>query len=185
MKMRSYGCTYYAKINGEFILNTNQACWAGIDKIMYWKINNYKLLPKVIYIADFQDYIKEDYINKMIYIINKITPCRIINYKNKKYIAYRFIKDATWYNNNLVVLNWIRGLWHHQRGLKDVEEFYQDIMKYDDNEDPLYFLMSCNKKHYDGKSYGLDHSNFCKNIVPKNKSILFEAKATDNEIMKN
>lgn len=176
-KFRCYSCYYYANVinpktgKKHFVKNSNFACWASIN---YWDVKNEKDSPNILYIDEFKGYVTNEQINQLIYIINKITPCRIIKYKDKEYIAIRLINNhKDWYNNNLIILNWIRCLWYKPY-IADFEKFYKLIFDYTDNMDPLYFLMDCNRQCLKESSYGFNHSNFGKDIIPKEKKYLFE-----------
>lgn len=159
----------------------NSACWAYLNYFSenYWQkeLNvSFKRNPDIIYISDYiEKDLEEKYRKQLIYILNKITPCKEIIYNGINYLAVRLIHHD-WYDNNLVILNWVRGLWHEQSTL-DVNKFYTMIMKYKDEDDPLYFLMNCNKECYNLNKYGqFDHSNVGEGIIPKNKEELFVRK---------
>jgi hypothetical protein len=178
--MRNYSCYYYRydRKNKKLISNKNTACWSYLDHFSenYWakEFNTvFKRNPDIIYVSNYiEKDLDEKYRKQLIYILNKITPCREIVYNGVNYLAVRLIHHD-WYDNNLVILNWIRGLWHEQATL-DVNKFYTMIMEYKDEDDPLYFLMNCNKKCYNLSKYGnFNHSNVGEGIIPKNKEQLF------------
>ena len=64
--MRSYGCHIYHLKSGNLIPNSNNACWAGLNK------NHY--LGKDIYIDKYiESEITDKQRKRIIYLLNKIT----------------------------------------------------------------------------------------------------------------
>lgn len=186
--MRYYDCFYYTVIRNkknkkekDFVLINNTACWAGLESINNFYSSkfseNYQKIPNIIYIDQWKDFIDIIKIKKLIYIINKITPCRIIKWNNKDLIAFRLI-NPNWYNNNLIILNWIRNTWYQPKGF-DTKSFFESIMKYKDNQDPFEFLMKCSSNNFKGK-YGFNHSNVGPNMKPKKKNEILTREITEN-----
>lgn len=178
MKFRSYSCFYFAynRKTKELTRNNNSSCWAGYSYYSNYNLKNLKT-PKVIYISDYKEWSSVSAHKQMVYIINKITPCREIKIKDKWYIAYRAIGEdvSECYGIDLVLLNYIRTLWNESNGCKDTESFLEDLELYDDSQDPLYFLMELTKEYNTKREYGYNHSNFGQCIIPKNKNYMFEA----------
>lgn len=99
----SYSCNIYAiTINDNLRQNENDACFAGITH--YLKHKDFD-----IYIGDYERKETIVYAVHLINLINKITPCELVTIKNKKYIKFRLLKT---YDQNLLLLNFIRNLWH-------------------------------------------------------------------------
>ena len=77
--MRGYECYKYHLINKELVANPNTACWAGLD--------NSKYLGKDIYIDEYiEPEITDKQRKRIVYLLNKITPCKFTTIKNVKYI---------------------------------------------------------------------------------------------------
>ena len=164
--MRSYDCYKYHLINKELIKNLNTACWAGLNKSNY--------LGKDIYIDKYiEPEITDKQRKRIVYLINKIVPCKFEKIDNKTYIKYKLLNN---HYSNLLLLNFIRILWYTNLSFNN-EQFFIDISKPKPrNLDYLEFMMICIKNNVDSKeswNYG-DHSFVYKNIIPKTKEILLE-----------
>ena len=165
--MRSYSCyIYHLQKNNKLIENSNNACWAGLNKSQY--------LGKDIYI---DKYIEQEITDKVrkrtIYLLNKITPCKFKTIENIKYIQFKLLKN---HYSNLLLLNFIRILWYKNNSFNN-EQFFIDISKNKPrNLDYLEFMMTCIKNNVnDSSTFGHgNHSFVYKNIIPKTKEMLLK-----------
>lgn len=177
--MRGYECYIYHLQNKKLILNNNTSCWAGLDKTVY-RDKNCKDIKLDIKTKDYiyiDKYIEPEITTpqraKIVYLINKITPCKFVLIDNKIYIRYKLLSN---HYSNLLLLNFIRILWY-KNGSFNNEQFFIDICKPKTrNLDYLEFMMTCIKNNIDNKdswSWG-NHSFVYKNIIPKTKEILLK-----------
>ncbi len=109
---------------------------------------------KFIYVSKFYDKETVKYQELLISTINEITPCRFIAIKNKKYIK---IKPLGTYDQTLIVLNFIRNLWHDP--IKGYAERFFKNLELAKHEDALERLTWANKEACTGMVYGPGHSN--------------------------
>lgn len=112
--MRHYDVTAYTYINRKFVGVKEAACWAifkySCNFNPSYKTDDKFFHNKVVYIANFDEEETRKYQTLLISTINKITPCRIVKKPNKqKFIRLRLLKS---YDQSLIVLNFIRNLWH-------------------------------------------------------------------------
>ena len=177
--MRGYECYIYHLQNKKLVKNSNHACWAGLNRAIFSDDKG----DYIILDAKTKDYIYIDkYIEpeitdkqrkKIIYLINKITPCKFVTIDNKVYIKYKLLKN---HYSNLLLLNFIRILWY-KNGSFNNEQFFIDICKPKTRGlDYLEFMMTCIKNNVesnDSWNYG-DHSFVYKNIIPKTKEMLLK-----------
>ena len=184
--MRGYECYIYHLQNKKLVKNSNNACWAGLNRSIFSDDKgNYIILD-----AKTKDYIYIDkYIEpeitdkqrkRIIYLLNKITLCKFTTIENVKYIQYKLLKN---HYSNLLLLNFIRILWYQNKAFNN-EQFFIDICKPKTRKlDYLEFMMICIKNNVDNNnSYGLgDHSFVYKDIIPKTKEMLL--KSTGNSMM--
>jgi len=177
--MRNYKCYIYHLQDKKLIQNSNDACWAGLNRKTYTDIN----YETIILDTETKDYIYIDkYIEKeitdkqrkrIISLINKITPCEFVTINDKVYIQYKLLDN---HYSNLLLLNFIRILWY-KNGSFNNEQFFIDICKPKiKGLDYLEFMMTCIKNNVNtgsGWYYG-DHSFVYKNIIPKTKEMLLK-----------
>lgn len=181
--MRNHSCYIYHLENKKLIQNSNIACWAGLNRNKFY--NNSSRIIKLD--TDTKDYIFIDqYIEpeitsqqrkRIVYLINKITPCKFIMIGDKIYIRYKLLSN---HYSNLLLLNFIRILWYRNRSF-DNEQFFIDICKPKTKGlDYLEFMMTCIKNNVlNNDTYGLgDHSFVYKNIIPKTKEMLYKYTGT-------
>lgn len=176
--MRDYGCYIYHLENKKLVQNSNQACWAGLNKKIFYNNKNEEIILDI----KTKDYIYIDkYIEpeittiqrkRIIYLINKITPCKFIMIGDKIYIQYKLLKN---HYSNLLLLNFIRILWYKNESFNN-ENFFIDICKSKPrNLDYLEFMMICIKNNVSGNSFGFgNHSFVYINIIPKTKEMLLK-----------
>jgi hypothetical protein len=98
------------------------------------------------------------YQSLLISLINTITPCSIVTRDGKKYIKFKLMKT---YDQSLVLLNFIRNLWHEPLSGYSVDFF--KMLKGAKYKDPLARLMWANKEAVKMNKrqpiYALGHSN--------------------------
>jgi hypothetical protein len=177
--MRDYSCFVYHLQNKKLIQNNNQACWNGLNMKIYIdeNYNNIILDDKTKDYIYIDKYIEKEITDKqrkrIIYLINKITPCKFTKIDDKIYIQYKLLKN---YYSNLLLLNFIRILWYQNQSFNN-EQFFVDICKSKlKNLDYLEFMMTCIKNNVNTESswyYG-DHSFVYLGIIPKTKEILYK-----------
>lgn len=177
--MRDYDCYIYHLQDKKLVQNSNQACWAGLRN---GRFRNYETREIIVLDNRTKDYIYIDkYIqseittqqrSRIVYLINKITPCKFIMIGDKTYIRYKLLEN---HYSNLLLLNFIRILWY-RNGSFDNEQFFIDICKPKTKGlDYLEFMMQCIKNNVSSNSwhYG-NHSFVYPDIVPKTKEVLYE-----------
>ena len=146
--MRGFECHYFAKNEkNELIKNTDYACWAGIRKLP---------AGSFIYIDQYENEETKQYIDLLINTINKITSCKIVEIDKKEYIEFKLLQT---YDQSLVLLNFIRNLWHAPGGTyydyttkaikikypEYIDKFFH-ILKETSYKDPLAKLTDANKQ---------------------------------------
>ena len=172
--MRDYSCFIYHLKNGKLIINPNTACWAGLNNIM---LNNLIIDVKTKSYIFIDKYIEPEITDKqrkrIVYLLNKITPCKFTTIKKVRCIQFKLLKN---HYSNLLLLNFIRILWYHNHCFNN-EQFFIDICKPKPrNLDYLEFMMTCIKNNVsesDSWHYG-NHSFVYKNIIPKTKEMLLK-----------
>lgn len=156
--MRSFDCLYYIKHYKKLHQITNKACWAGVkhfDKNIkptsLWGrvVNDESInlkLKKSIYIDSYIDPLTEMYIEPLLNIINQITLCKLEEIDKKVYIKYNLLEK---YDQNLILLNFIRNLWHTPVGKSFTPyttKFFENIVNNPLNyTDPISLLTWANK----------------------------------------
>lgn len=134
--MRGFECELKNKLkNGTYERNYNNACFSDINRIP----NNEKLLENnAAYISEFEDESTKKYIKLLLRLINKITPCTIVD----GYIRFELMPT---YNQSLILLNFIRNLWNEPNSYEGYsEKFFKALVK-GRMEDPLARLTNANK----------------------------------------
>lgn len=178
--MRCYSCYFYHLKDKKLIKSCSSACWAGLKILDKDTID--KLTKDYIYIDKYiQPEITDDQRKRIVYLINKITPCKFITIDDKIYIRYKLLKN---HYSNLLLLNFIRILWYKNKSF-DNEQFFIDICKPKPrNLDYLEFMMTCVKNNVltnNSSWYYGDHSFVYQGIIPKTKEMLY--KYTGNTMM--
>lgn len=156
--MRSFDCLYYIKHYKKLHQITNKACWAGVkhfDKNIkptsLWGrvVNDESInlkLKKSIYIDSYIDPLTEMYIEPLLNIINQITLCKLEEIDKKVYIKYDLLET---YDQNLILLNFIRNLWHTPGGNNFTlytTKFFENIVNNPlKHKDPISLLTWANK----------------------------------------
>lgn len=147
----TYRCHIYHMINGTLHKNANDACFAGIKSyldVIDWqkKIDN---PSQEIYIYDFEREETIKYVPILVKIINRITPCEIVEINDKKYIKFKLISNK-YYDQNLVILNFIRNLWNEpsrfyvKNELKTYYQCFFQALAKSRYKDPLERLTQAN-----------------------------------------
>ena len=177
--MRDCSCYIYHFQNNQLIQNSNQACWAGLNRVNYNDKNGkqIKLDSKTKDYIYIDKYIEKEITDKqrkrIVYLLNKITPCKFKIIENIKYIQFKLLKN---HYSNLLLLNFIRILWY-KNGSFNNEQFFTDICKPKPrNLDYLEFMMTCIKNNvYSGGNWDYGHHSFVYlNIIPKTKEMLLK-----------
>src|SRR5690349_1875805 len=109
--MRNYQCYIYHLQNNKLIKNSNNSCWAGLNRKIFTDDYGKNIILDIktkdyIYIDQYIEPEITDKVRKrIVYLINKITPCKFILIDNKIYIRYKLLKN---HYSNLLLLNFIR-----------------------------------------------------------------------------
>ena len=97
---------------------------------------------RVVYISHFRCEYTEKYIPLMIRIINKITPCALVEHKGKEYISYTTVKG---YDANLILLRFLKMLWDN-RPSKEIQLYFLEQLANSKFNDMLAKLTTALKK---------------------------------------
>lgn len=166
--MRYYDCFKYYLSNGKLVAHSNTACWAGLNESNY--------LGKDIYIDKYvEPEITDKQRKRIVYLLNKIVPCKFTTIKKVKYIQFKLLKN---HHSNLLLLNFIRILWYKNEVFNN-KQFFIDICKSKPRKlDYLEFMMTCIKNNVNTNNssfwhYG-NHSFVYKDIIPKTKEMLLK-----------
>lgn len=165
---RRISCHYYYYAGTVFTKHTNTACWAGVNGL----ISSKKV--KEIYIEQFDYENTKKYQPLLIRLINKITPCEIIEIENKRYIKFTLLQ---FYNQTLILLNFIRNLWDSP--FPQYSKLFFEKLEKSTHIDPLKCLTISNQVACKGiKSCLCDHSNASNGdkLILKNKDSLLNLK---------
>lgn len=178
--MRDYDCYFYHLENNKLVQNGNSACWNGLNREYgkYYNKNSKLIILDVktkdyIYIDRYIEFqITDNQRKRIIYLINKITPCKFKKIDDKIYIQYKLLRN---HYSNLLLLNFIRILWYKNQSFNN-EQFFIDICKPKTKGlDYLEFMMTCIKDNVSGSSFGYgNHSFVYSNIIPKTKEMLLK-----------
>lgn len=160
--MRTFSC-YFRYYYGDVLRNNElTVCWAGA--------NTPNLFGKDIYIRKYTEKKTDKYQDLLIDIINEITPCKKKTLgellSKEEYIQFRMLSC---FNKSLVLLSFIRNLWHEPiAGYTD--KFFKALEKSGEKyKDPLERLTWANKEACtDGSMYSPGHSN----VHPKEKLLI-------------
>lgn len=175
--MRGYQCHYYIKdkdgkltkddIDGLYWdyktpakVSIGSACWSSLRRIPQ---------ASFIYIENYETEETKDSIDLLLRLINEITPCNIVTINKKNYIEYKLLKT---YDQNIVLLNFIRNLWNkpgvaNEKGegaeyAKDYTDIFFKTLAKTRLKDPLKRLTQANKEasiNYKIEGFGPGHSN--------------------------
>lgn len=137
--MRDYGCELFHTAsnaeNGKYVPNYNTACFRGLATLRFRQ----DVLEKdIVYIDQYTYPLTEKYIPLIISLVNKITPCSIVD-------GYIRVQLLSTYDQSLIVLNFIRNLWNQPWSFKNYnEEFFRALAK-GRRKDPIARLTAANK----------------------------------------
>lgn len=165
--LRGYECyvsMYFGKVLKQ---SESTACWSMMSYLGYWTgkwdVYNKPLgdrekafIGKKIYIEQYKCSETEHYVPLLTATINEITPCQVVKIKKTDYIEYESL--AT-YNQNLILLNFIRNLWHEPVRNKGYSVKFFEALKTATQADPLERLTWANKEACITTTYSPGHSN--------------------------
>ena len=156
--MRSFNCHYYRLLleNKKKILSKNSVtvCWSGLHHFLKDNSIDY------IYIDSFVEELTKKNIRYLLNLINQITPCKLATVNKKQYIKYKLLKR---YDNDLVLLNFIRNLWNAQpiyhltkknANVQESKEAGENYIKH------FFITLRSNRKLYKDALERLTHANF-------------------------
>lgn len=145
--MRDFNCFYSWMIGDRLSESYSSVCWAGIRNGRYYdENNNYCVIKeeysKIIYIKAYTEDLTKKYVKSLVKCINKITPCSIETIDEVKYIKFELFGT---YDQNLIVLNFIRNLWSIGGNLNEeyIKIFFDTFAKHR-YKDPVVRLTYAN-----------------------------------------
>lgn len=141
--MRTYACYLYTMKNDKLTDTTSTACFACVSHH----------LGKDLYIDRYTEDETKDYIDLIVKTINGVTLCELVTINNKDYIRIELLNG---YNQNLILLNFIRNLWHEPFAGYSLN-FFKALEKEQD-KDALVRLTTANKKALEIKEYNNNYS---------------------------
>ena len=173
--MRGFQCEYFIKddegkltkiinnSNGKYPSKIWNSCWGNVKTILIDKPSS-----SFIYIEKYETEQTKDSIELLLQLVNEITPCNIVTIEKKNYIEYKLLKT---YDQNIILLNFIRNLWNRP-GIsntngegpdyaKDYTDIFFKTLAKTKFKDPLSKLTKANKEaciNYK-VTYGPGHSN--------------------------
>lgn len=103
--MRYYNCYISTMQEAVLVRNTNTACFAGLKQYFYIERKD----QETIYISNFKEKETEIYVDLIVEVMNKITPCEVVKIEDVEYIKFKLLDG---YDRSLVLLNFIRNLWY-------------------------------------------------------------------------
>lgn len=183
MAMRGYEvyCKHYNTPKSKALTDApHKVCFSFINAYKWYE------LEKEIYLYKFECEETKDYVERLLFIINKITPCELVTINKVKYIKFKLLKT---YDTSLILLNFIRTLWYNpipiyanpDDKLKYIKEFFGILMKAKRVGDPVRLLTKANKLailSLDKSTGYYGHSNIHNgdNLKIKSKKQLLEYK---------
>ncbi len=146
----------------------------------------HNLAGKDIYISNYDEPETRKYQPLLVNTVNEITPCEFVEVKDKKYIQFKLLET---YDQSLVLLNFVRNLWHSppipQAKVPYHKVFFETLEK-SEHQDPLEKLTYANKEACpDNLLYGaIGHSNvFNKKMLKlKKKDDLLKYKGNSTQV---
>lgn len=166
--MRSYQCNVSCYVDGELVQSAANACWSMLQCPQYFGKKGASLeqiMGREIYISDYECQETEQYQDLLIAIINEVTHCSKVRIGRKNYIKFHCL--AT-YDQSLVLLNFIRNLWHNPGSTSAsgyTNKFFGALEKSREvHEDPVSRLTWANKEACSSSTSGMyggspGHSN--------------------------
>jgi len=126
---------------------------------------------------------------KIVEIINTITPCKYHEFENVKYITIKLLKN---YYSGLIILNLIRLIWYSPLAAYEDKYLKELCESFDKGEekDAMLLITSLIELHLSKdaklKSYYIgDHCFFYKKIIPISTEKLLSYKKNNNKSMKD
>jgi len=148
---KNYCCDYSFLMKDNTILKVNnRACWGYLQDNLNTSNIDY------ILINDFEVEETKKYIPILINNINKITECQLVVINNIKYIKY---KPLTTYDQNLILLNFIRNLWYSNITYNHNHIAFFEELKKSRYKDPLMRLTKANIKACKNYKTYQNHNN--------------------------
>lgn len=148
---KGFACHYsYLKKDNTIAKSLSIICWGAL--------NNPANRPNIDYILieDFEVEETKKYIPILINNINKITECELVTLNNIKYIKYKLLST---YDQNLILLNFIRNLWYSKVSCNhDHIGFFEELKK-SRYKDALMRLTKANIKACKTYKTYQDHNN--------------------------
>lgn len=158
--MRDYGCYVYREVDGK-LSGGRYACWGAVSSFFDRVLNasSPKKGHETIHISHFDCDETQSYQSMLIGLINEITPCEIYEKESslieklvstvkkveKRYIKYKLLNT---YDQNLILLNFIRNLWHPPEGFVGYTVKFFKALEESKNhyQDPLQRLTWANRE---------------------------------------
>ena len=155
--MMTYECHVYIYTGGALIKANHCACWAMLhdgSRAVCFTSPHGPVPVQEVYIDNFQHPDTEAHQERLLSLINQITPCGKVEVCGKSLIRYRLLER---YSQNLVLLNFVRNLWHDP--LKGyVKKFFAHLEDCPPG-DPLEQLTWANREACGNVNYSPGHSN--------------------------
>jgi len=151
INFKNYTCDYsLLKKDNTIVKSNHNACWSNLNRILNNKDTDY------ILIENFEVEETKKYIPILINNINKITECQLVTLNNIQYIKYKLLST---YDQNLILLNFIRNLWYSKVSYKhDHIGFFEELKK-SRYKDALMRLTKANIKACMNYPAYQDHNN--------------------------
>jgi hypothetical protein len=174
---RSYNCYFGIFFKENLIRANNNACWGGLanphyfshDLIIALKVGELfyptLLAGQDLFIYHYKVTKTEKYIPLLVSILNGITPCEEVEHSGEKFLKIKLLRT---YDQSLVLLSFIRNLWHSPISNYSVC-FFNHLEKLTTLSDPLERLTTANKMACDDCPFVCEpgHSNVYKGLVVK------------------
>lgn len=148
--MRGYECYASVLVDGVLRQCGCTACWALVNRA-YWLDEKGSYTPsrqltnEDIYIFQFRDPATERHLSLLVGIINEMTSCALVTVGDREYLRFRTLHH---YEASLVLLNFIRNLWHEPVTCKGYADRFFDFLgrSHEVYGDPLQRLTWANRE---------------------------------------
>ncbi len=196
--MRDFGCRVHSFFGKNLLgrpkfIGRDYVCWGLLASPFQFNQSlgsqaTYAntLAGKEIYISNYDQPETRKYQELLVKTINEITPCEFKEVNGKKYIAFKLMET---YDQSLVLLNFVRNLWHSPpvAGAKiPYHKMFFETLEKADHKDPLEKLTYANKEACpDNLMYGaIGHSNvYNKGMLKlKTKAQLLQFKGNSTQV---
>lgn len=175
----NYKCDYLIKNEKNELIKHggSNACWSSLNTMSYYSV---KPIDGHIYIHSYnrnKNIYSLNNLKSVIKLINKITHCELVREifdgKKQSFIKYKLLKT---YDQNLILLNFIRNLWWEQKHY-DCKKFFEYLKNnINEDKDPLEILLEANRDASPSINVLKDHSN----SINKNHAVI----KTSKELLK-